>query len=137
MSSLQTILCQGFGYSHNGGVETWSGNDIGVARTRIPSFFDVMTHLLVHLVEKLELCGLVHTWWMYHVEWYLKTLKGYVGNITKPKSNMAKRYALKEALGFCLKYLVDFIAIKHQIWDDIENPSILMKCLKVVGIHKL
>jgi hypothetical protein len=60
-----------------------------------------------------------------------------VGNITKPKSNMAKRYALKEALGFCLKYLVDFIAIKHQIWDDIENPSILMKCLKVVGIHKL
>jgi len=26
-----------------------------------PSFFDVMTHLLVHLVEELELCGLVHT----------------------------------------------------------------------------
>ncbi len=25
------------------------------------SFFDVMTHLLIHLVEELELCGLVHT----------------------------------------------------------------------------
>jgi hypothetical protein len=33
-----------------------------------PSFFDIMTHLLVHLVEELELCGLIPTWWMYHVE---------------------------------------------------------------------
>jgi hypothetical protein len=27
-----------------------------------PSFFDVMTHLSVHLVEKLKLCGPVHMW---------------------------------------------------------------------------
>jgi hypothetical protein len=26
-----------------------------------PSFFDIMTHLLVHLVEELKICGLVHT----------------------------------------------------------------------------
>jgi hypothetical protein len=31
----------------------------------LPSFFDVMTHLLVHLVEELEFCGPVHTQWMY------------------------------------------------------------------------
>jgi hypothetical protein len=43
-----------------------------------PSFFDIMTHLLLHLVEELELCGLVHTCWMYPIERYLKTLKGYV-----------------------------------------------------------
>ncbi len=30
-----------------------------------PSFFDIMTHLLVHLVEELELCSLVHIGWMY------------------------------------------------------------------------
>jgi hypothetical protein len=29
-----------------------------------PSFFDIMTHLLVHLVEELELCGLVRMHWM-------------------------------------------------------------------------
>ncbi len=63
----------------------------------------------------------------------MKTLKGYVGNITKPKSSMAKRYALKEALGFCLKYLVDFIAIKHQIWDDKENPSMFDEMLEGGG----
>jgi hypothetical protein len=42
------------------------------------SFFDIMTHLLVHLMEELEICGLVHTKWMYPIECYLKTLKGYV-----------------------------------------------------------
>jgi len=46
---------------------------------------------------------------------------------------MAKRYALKEALGFCPKYLVDFIAIKHQIWDDKENPSMFDEMLEGGG----
>jgi hypothetical protein len=27
--------------------------------------FDVMTHLVVHLVEELDLCGPIHTRWMY------------------------------------------------------------------------
>ena len=39
-----------------------------------PSFFDVMSHLPIHLVQQLDICGLVHTRWMYPVEWYLKTL---------------------------------------------------------------
>jgi hypothetical protein len=30
-----------------------------------PTYFDVMTHLVVHLVEELNLCGPVHTRWMY------------------------------------------------------------------------
>jgi hypothetical protein len=47
-----------------------------------------MTRLLIHLVEELELCGLVHTQWMYLVEQYLKTLKGYVRNRTKPKGSI-------------------------------------------------
>jgi hypothetical protein len=26
-----------------------------------PSFFDVMTHLVIHLVEEVDVCGVVHT----------------------------------------------------------------------------
>ncbi len=33
-----------------------------------PAMFDVMTHLVVHLIEELDLCGLVHTRWMYPIE---------------------------------------------------------------------
>jgi hypothetical protein len=53
----------------------------------LPSIFDGMTHLLIHLVEELELCGPVQTWWMYPIERYLTTLNGYVGNRAK---SMAK-----------------------------------------------
>jgi hypothetical protein len=74
----------------------------------LPSILDVMTHLLICLVEELELCGLVQTWWMYPIERYLKTLNGYVGNRAKPKGSMAKKYAIEEMVGFCIKYLVDF-----------------------------
>ena len=43
-----------------------------------PAFFDVMSHLPIHLVQQLDICGPVHTRWMYPMERYLKTLKGYV-----------------------------------------------------------
>ncbi len=69
-----------------------------------------MTHLLIHLVEELELCGLVQTRWMYPIERYLKTLNGYVGNRAKPERIITKRYAIEEMVGFCIKNLVDFIA---------------------------
>jgi hypothetical protein len=33
-----------------------------------PSFFDVMTHLVIHFIEKLDLCGLVHIQWIYCIK---------------------------------------------------------------------
>ncbi len=30
-------------------------------KKEFPPFFDTMTHLLVHLVEELKICALVHT----------------------------------------------------------------------------
>jgi hypothetical protein len=65
------------------------------------SYFDVMTHLLVHLVEQLELCGLVHIWWMYPIQHYLIALNGFLRNKGKPKGSMVEGYALEESLGFC------------------------------------
>jgi hypothetical protein len=57
-----------------------------------PSFFDIMTHLPYHLVEELDLCGPVITRWMYPVERYMKTLKGYVWNMARPEASMAEGY---------------------------------------------
>ncbi|RDY06510.1 hypothetical protein CR513_09504, partial [Mucuna pruriens] len=42
-----------------------------------PSFFDIMVHLIVHLVMEIKLCGLVFLWWMYSLEHYMKILKSY------------------------------------------------------------
>jgi len=43
-----------------------------------PSFFNLMTHLTFHLVDELDICGPVHSCWMYPIERALKDPKGYV-----------------------------------------------------------
>ena len=72
-----------------------------------PSFFDVMSHLPIHLVQQLDICGPVHTRWMYPIERYLKRLKGYVRQRAKPEGSMARGYTIEEALGFCTEYMQD------------------------------
>jgi hypothetical protein len=36
--------------------------------TMPPTFFEMMTHLIIHLVEDLDICGPIHTKWMYSIE---------------------------------------------------------------------
>jgi hypothetical protein len=73
-----------------------------------PTFMDVMSHLIIHLVEELYICGPVHCRWMYPVERYLKTLKDYVRTYTRPEASMAEGYAMSETLGYCTEYMDRF-----------------------------
>jgi len=57
-----------------------------------PSVFVVMLHLPIHLVEELFICGPVHNRSMYPFERFMKTLKGFVKNKTKPEGSMAYGY---------------------------------------------
>jgi len=41
-----------------------------------PTFFDIMVHLIVHLVREIKFCGPVYLQWMYPVERYMKIIKG-------------------------------------------------------------
>lgn len=43
-------------------------------------FFDLQTHFINHLVNELEICGLVGSRWCYPIEWYLHVLKKNVKN---------------------------------------------------------
>jgi hypothetical protein len=33
-----------------------------------PNFMDIMSHLMIHLVEELYICGPVQSMWMYPIE---------------------------------------------------------------------
>jgi len=55
-------VCQGCGSSNDGGLEKEMAITLALLEQEfLTSFFEVMTHLLIHLVEDLELCGLVQT----------------------------------------------------------------------------
>ncbi|VVA38659.1 PREDICTED: transposon, partial [Prunus dulcis] len=72
-----------------------------------PSFFDIMVHLVVHLVREVRLCGPVYFRWMYPFERYMKVLKGYVQNLTRLEGCIAERYIAEEAVEFCTEHLSD------------------------------
>ncbi|KAI5344771.1 hypothetical protein L3X38_012648 [Prunus dulcis] len=72
-----------------------------------PSFFDIMVHLVVHLVREVRLCGPVYFRWMYPFERYMKVLKGYVQNRTRPEGCIVERYIAEEAVEFCTQHLSD------------------------------
>jgi hypothetical protein len=80
----------------------------------LPSFFDIMTHLVYHLVEELDLCGPVSTRWMYPVERYMKTLKHYVRNLTRPEASMAEGYVKDECLRFITGYMQRFEVVDRR-----------------------
>ncbi|XP_066320297.1 uncharacterized protein [Miscanthus floridulus] len=70
-----------------------------------PAFFDIMIHLLVHLAKEAKLGGFVCYRWMYLVERYLRTVKGYVRNKAHPEGSIAKGYIAEECLTFCSRFL--------------------------------
>ncbi|KAI5328227.1 hypothetical protein L3X38_027624 [Prunus dulcis] len=72
-----------------------------------PSFFDIMVHLVVHLVREVRLCGPVYFRWMYLFERYMKVLKGYVQNRARPEGCIAEQYKAEEAVEFYIEHLSD------------------------------
>jgi hypothetical protein len=99
-----------------------------------PSFFDIMTHLPYHLVQELDLCRLVGTRWMYPVERYMKTLKGYVRNMARPEASMVEEYLKDECLGLVTEYLQKFDVVHRRVWDPKDEYGDAEEVLEGVGI---
>ena len=55
-------------------------------------------HLLVHLVDKAKIAGNVHYQWMFFLERFMKTLKGFVRQRARPKGSMAEGWLVQESL---------------------------------------
>ncbi|RZB86718.1 hypothetical protein D0Y65_026692 [Glycine soja] len=88
-----------------------------------PSFFDIMVHLIVHLVREIRLCGPVYLQWMYLVEWYMKVLKGYTKNQHQPEASIVERYVAEECINFCSQYIEAGKSIGVPETRNVRTPS--------------
>ena len=88
-----------------------------------PSFFDIMSHLPIHLMQQLDIFGPVYTKQMYPIERYLKTLKDFVWQRAQPEGSMATGYIMDEALGFCTEYMQQCNLTERKVWDDKEDQA--------------
>ena len=68
-----------------------------------PLFFDIMVHLIVHLVKVIKLCGPVFVHHMYSFERYMGILKSYVRNRSRREGSILKGYATEEVIEFCVE----------------------------------
>ncbi len=73
-----------------------------------PSFFDIMTHLLLHVIDELVVYGPIHTKWMYPMERMMKVLKDYVPSMARLEGSIVEGYMLEEKLRFVIEYLHEF-----------------------------
>lgn len=70
-----------------------------------PSFFDIMVHLVVHLVKQTKACGPAFMRQMYPFERYMGILKGYVRNRGHPEGSIIEGYTTEEVIEFCVDYM--------------------------------
>ena len=63
-----------------------------------PSFFDIMVHLLVHIVNVIIALGPIFLHQMYAFEQYMGILKGYVWNRAHPEGSMIEGYSTEKVV---------------------------------------
>ena len=84
-----------------------------------PSFFNIMTHLLVHLVEEISILGPVFLHNMFPFERFMGILKKYVRNRARPEGSIAKGYGNEEVIEFCVDFVPDLKPIGlPQSWHE-------------------
>jgi hypothetical protein len=76
-----------------------------------PSYFDIMPHLMMHMVNQIQQLGPVYLHLMWTYERFMSTLKTYVHNRAYPENSMIEAYTTEEAVNWCMRYIRDERAI--------------------------
>ena len=69
------------------------------------SILDIQVHLLIHMVDEVELAGTVHTRWMFYLERFMKVLKGYVRQEAHPEGSMVEGWLVQESTFYITEFL--------------------------------
>ena len=59
-----------------------------VEETSLRTILMSQLYLIVHLVDEIDLCSIVHARWMFFLEHFMKTLKHFVSQSARPKESM-------------------------------------------------
>jgi hypothetical protein len=76
-----------------------------------PLFFDIMEHLMIHMVEQITELGPMYFHQMWTYEWFMSILNGYMRNKAFPDGSMIESYHTEESVDCCIDYIKDNRAI--------------------------
>ena len=72
-----------------------------------PSFFNIMTHVLVHIVNEIVILDPVFLHNMFSFERFMGVLKKYVRNRARPEGSISMGHQTEEVIGFCVEFIPD------------------------------
>ena len=72
-----------------------------------------MIYLTIHLTMEV-LIGPILYRWMYPIEQYMRTLKGYVRNKYNPEASISENYLVNESISLCATYFQDSSVLSPQ-----------------------
>ena len=76
------------------------------------SFFNIMTHLLVHLVKEIDILGPVFLHNMFPCERFMGVPKKCVRNRARPEGSITSGYGTEEVIDFCDDFIDDLKPIR-------------------------
>lgn len=97
------------------------------------SIMTIQIHALVYLVDEVALAGTVHTRWMFFLERFMKTLKGFVRQKAKPEGSMAEGWLIQESCVWISEYLGDVDSDLPLLWSTADDERIVGDVLQGQG----
>lgn len=61
------------------------------------TFMDIQVHILIHLVNDIEIAGVISTRSIFFVEIFLKVLKEFVRKKSRPEGSMCEGYIMQKS----------------------------------------
>ena len=95
----------------------------GIEETFPRSILVSQVHLLVHLIDEIAICGVVHSRWMFFLEQFLKTLKDFVRQQAYPEASMAESWLVQEAFVYVSQYLFTIDSSLPRLWTEEDDPK--------------
>lgn len=81
------------------------------------SILSSQLHVVVHLIDEIAICGVVHSRWMFFLERFLKTLKGFVRQRARPEGSMAEGWLVQESFVYMSEYLCRIDPSMPRLWS--------------------
>ncbi|MCO5604830.1 hypothetical protein L7F22_059004 [Adiantum nelumboides] len=88
------------------------------------SFFDIQVHVLIHLVDEIEIVGVISTRSIFWVERFIGVLKRLVRQRAQPEGSMSEGWVLGECMYYLAEYLEHIDEGAPCKWT-LDKPTIL------------
>lgn len=100
------------------------------------SILTIQVHLMIHIVDEVAIAGIVHSRWMFFLERFMKTLKGFVRQRARPEGSMAEGWLVQESLVYISEFLGKSDESMPVLWENKEDERMVGEVPQGNGLQR-